>query len=73
MSKNSCRMILSNSLHQGTSRCAPSGHCMGSSTYDRCKEDWKQLCQNGINRFLLNRRNLQPCKETTAGGPYYIL
>ncbi|KAG2351357.1 hypothetical protein BDR07DRAFT_1445034, partial [Suillus spraguei] len=67
MSNNSCHMLLSNSFQlastissQGTSRCPPSAHCIGSP---RCEEDRKQLWWNGMDRFLLNGRILQPCKE----------
>ncbi|KAG2351517.1 hypothetical protein BDR07DRAFT_1423864 [Suillus spraguei] len=54
---------------QGTSRCAPLGHCMGSPIYCACRklhekiyeDDRKQLWWNGMDiRFLLNGRNLQP-------------
>ncbi|KAG2363937.1 hypothetical protein BDR07DRAFT_1402856 [Suillus spraguei] len=75
MSKNSCRMLLSHSLRLastisltrnvtllGTSQCAPSAHCIGKTCtkQKRCKEDRKHLWWNGMDRFLLNGRILQP-------------
>ncbi|KAG2361141.1 hypothetical protein BDR07DRAFT_1410545 [Suillus spraguei] len=74
MSRNSCRMLLRKSFQLasmisltrnvtllGTSQCAPSGHCMGSSTYGDARRTGNNC--GGMDRFLLNGRNLQPCKE----------